>query len=94
MSNIQYQSQNWAKISQMTPNIDNKFKQVLGHQHAIRKGSITKQFLKKYLGVKFNYKKKYSRNNSYTFRTRYQRPNTHSNDKLQQRHPKVPKGPD
>ena len=28
-----------------------------GHHHAIRKGSITKQFLKKYLGVEFNYKK-------------------------------------
>ena len=41
----------------MTPNIDNKFKQVLGHQHAIRKGSITKQFLKKYIGVEFYYKK-------------------------------------
>ena len=30
----------------------------------------------------------------YTSKTRYQKPNTHSNDKLQQRHPKVPKGPD
>ena len=41
----------------MTPKINNKFRQVLDHQHAIRKGSITKQFLKKYFGVEFNYKK-------------------------------------
>ena len=41
----------------MTPKINNKFRQVLDHQHAIRKGSITKQFLKKYIGVEFYYKK-------------------------------------
>ena len=40
----------------MTPKTDNKFKQVLSHQHAYSKGSITKQFLKKYIGVEFYYK--------------------------------------
>ena len=38
--------------------------------------------------------KKISGNNSYTSRTRYQKPNTHLNVKLQQRHPKVPEGSD
>ena len=61
--------------------------------NAIKIWSITKQFIKtKYCGVEFNYKKK-SRNKSYTSRTTQQELNTHSNDKLQQRHPKVPKGP-
>ena len=41
----------------MTPKINNKFRQVLDHQHAIRKGSIIKQFLKKWLRVEFNYEK-------------------------------------
>ena len=41
----------------MTPKVDNKFKQVLSHQHAYSKGSITKQLLKKSLGVEFNHKK-------------------------------------
>ena len=30
----------------MTPKVDNKFKQVLSHQHAYSKGIITKKFLK------------------------------------------------
>ena len=77
----------------MTPKADNKFKQVLSHQHAYSKGSITKQLLKKCLAVEFNHKK-ISRNNSYTPKTRFPNPNTHSNEKLQQRHPKIPKGPD
>ena len=41
----------------MTPKVDNKFKQVLSHQHAHSKGSITKQLLKQCLGVEFNHKK-------------------------------------
>ena len=41
----------------MTPKADNKFKQVLSHQHAYSKGSITKQLLKKCLAVEFNHKK-------------------------------------
>ena len=77
----------------MTPKADNKFKQVLSHQHAYSKGSITKQLLKKCLGVEFNHKK-FQKSNSYISRTRYQNPDTHSNDKLQQRHPKVPEGLD
>ena len=64
----------------MTPKADNKFKQVLSHQHAYSKESITKQ--------------KISGSYSYISRTRYQNPNTHLNEKLQQRHQKVPKGPD
>ena len=41
----------------MTPKIITISSKVQDHQHAIRKGSITKQFLKKiYLGVEFNYK--------------------------------------
>ena len=60
----------------MTPKIITISSKVQDHQHAIRKGSITKQFLKKYLRVGFNYKK------IQTSRTTYQKPNTHSNDKL------------
>ena len=41
----------------MTPKADNKFQQVLSHQHAYIKGSITKQLLKKCLAVEFNHKK-------------------------------------
>ena len=81
MSNIQYQNHNWAKISQMTPKIITISNKVQDHRHAIRKGNITEQFLKKYLGVGFNYKKKIG-NNSYTFGTTYQKPKTHSNDRL------------
>ena len=76
----------------MTPKIITISSKLQDHQHSIRKGSITKQFLKKYFGVEFNYKKN-SRNNSYTSKTRCQKPNTHSNDKLQQRHPKVLQSP-
>ena len=65
----------------MTPKIITISSKVQDHQHAIKKGSITKQILKKYLRVGFNYKKN-SGNNSYTSRTTYQKPNTHSNDKL------------
>ena len=41
----------------MTPKIITISSKVQDHQHTIRKRSITKQFLKKYLGVEFNYKK-------------------------------------
>ena len=41
----------------MTPKIITISSKVQDHQHAIRKGSITKQFLNKYLRVGFNYKK-------------------------------------
>ena len=41
----------------MTPKVNNKFKQVLSHQHAYSKRSITKQLLKQCLGVEFNHKK-------------------------------------
>ena len=37
---------------------NNNSSNVQDHQYAIRKWSITKQFLEKYLGVEFNYKKK------------------------------------
>ena len=57
MSNIQYQIQKWTKVSQITPKADNKFEQVLSHQHAYSKERITKQLLKKCLGVEFNHKK-------------------------------------
>ena len=41
----------------MTPKIITISSKLQDHQHSIRKGSITKQFLKKYLRVEFNYKK-------------------------------------
>ena len=41
----------------MTPKVNNKFKQVLSHQHAYSKRNITKQLLKKCFGVEFNHKK-------------------------------------
>ena len=64
----------------MTPKADNKFKQVLSHQHAYGKGSITKQLLKNVL--EWNLITKISGSNSYIYKTRYQNPNTHSNEKL------------
>ena len=59
----------------------------------LEKGASQNNFWKKMSWSGIQLQKK-SRNNSYTSRTRYQNPNTHSNAKLQQRHPKVPKDPD
>ena len=48
MSNTQYQSQNWAKVSQMALKINNQFKSCIqDHQYAIWKGSIKKTISKK-----------------------------------------------
>ena len=49
MSNIQYQIQNWAKVSEMTSKIITISSKVQDHQYAIRKESIIKQFLKNIL---------------------------------------------
>ena len=71
---------------------NNNSSNVQDHQYAIGKGSITKQFTKNVLEWNLIIKEILG-NKSYTSRTTYQKTNTHSNDRLQQRHPKVPEDP-